>query len=973
MSNKNSSSDEHRQSNSTPVFAVAIGASEGGEQAVKELVDSLPADSGMAFVYIQANLQDAPAHLIPALREVSKIPIAVADEPVQVKADHFYIIPADRQVEFRDGSIVPLLKNKPIVSPINKAFSSLSENWKELAIGVLLSGNEIDGVVGLKNIKFEGGLTFAQDSTAEYQSMPSTAVSEGAADVALSPKEIALELTRIARKKDFFYTAIKKLDDSEIDSADEDLSKILHLLQKVTGVNFSQYKQTTIKRRIIRRMMLFKMEYLHDYYQLVQDQPAELNLLYQDLLINVTAFFRDTETCEYLRNVLFPEIIKIKGHNDPIRIWIPACSTGQEAYSLAMLLLEALGNRSSTTPIQIFATDLSESAINIARQGIYSKADVQEVPPQFTRYFTKKEGSYRIVKSIRDLCVFAHHNVAKDPPFSKLDIISCCNLLIYLDVSLQKKLLATFHYSLTSNGYLVLGKSETVGGSAYLFNHVEKKVRVYGKKKDAIPKAVFDLSFRTPDYEKYQRAVKNPFQPDRRNDETDLEREVDELLLKKYTPASVIVNSELDILQFRGSTGLYLEPSPGKASLNLLKMARPGLGFELKNVVHKAKKTREAASKSGLEIKIDGKAHAVSIQALPLILAGGDEYYLVVFEETRINAVDSEAGNAKDRRVRQLEAELNALREDMRSILEAQEAANEELQSANEEIVSSNEELQSINEELETSKEEIESSNEELITINQELQVRNEQLAEEQEYSQIVFTAIRESLLILDENMRVKSCNKAFQKTFAAREEDLEGRYLFEVANRQWDFPEMRELLEVKLTKDPLIQGHELSHVFQGVGEKTLVLNIQKIPKRSNHQQVTLIAFEDITEHRRSQKLIADREAWFRHMADNAPVMIWVTGLDKLCTFANKTFVQFRGISLEESIGVTWTKGAHPDDVHRCIRTYDVCFEEKRPFELEYRLRRHDGEYKTILTKAKPHFTHEGHFTGFIGSCTEIS
>lgn len=953
-----------------------IGAASGGLEAMAELLSHLPSSTGIAYIYIQHEDASSNKELAPVLSGETSMPVIEAKEETRIEADHLYIVPLGKEMELSGGVLrPPVVPGKAHgIMPVNLLFSSVAESCQEASVGILLSGATTDGTIGLKAIKTVGGLTFVQDISARFQSMPKSAISEGAADMVLSPQEIAAELKKIGRQKDIYFSAIRELNEQKISNRDEDLLGILHLLHRSTGVDFSQYKMNTIKRRIVRRMMLYNLETLKDYSLYIRQHTNEVHLLYQDLLINVTQFFRDGEASDYLRKSLLPRIIKNKSANDPIRVWVPACSTGQEAYSLAMLIVESLGDRSANTPIQIFATDLSETAISKARLGVYTRDDVADMPPKrLQRFFIKMDGNYRIVKSIRDLCVFANHNIVKDPPFSRLDIISCCNLLIYLDAPLQKKLMATFHYSLNNNGFLVLGKSETVGTSAYLFTQVDKKLKIYAKKKDATAKAMFEMNYRLPpEQERTMFGHKNTAQKSKA-DEVDLEKAVDDLLLKKYTPASVIVNYELDILQFRGSTGLFLEPAPGKASLNLMKMARPGLGFELRNIVHKAKKTGQAARKSGLEISLDGKSHRVSIEAVPVKADPEEDYFMVVFEEMPALQAEGDLGSVKDRRVKQLEAELTALREDMRSIVEAQEAANEELQSANEEIVSSNEELQSINEELETSKEEIESSNEELITINQELQVRNEQLAEVQEYSEAVFTTIRESLLILDRDLRVKTANLAFYKTFQMKEEDVEGRFLFELGNRQWNIPRLRDLLEEIIPSNSQFHGYEIVSHFAGIGEKILLMNARRIVQKMHRQQLVLLAIEDITEHRQAQKIVAEMEAWFRNTADNAPVMIWVTGLDRFCNFANKTFLEFRGMKPEDVIGKNWFEGAHPDDIKNCSQVYQKSFDEKQPFELKYRERHHDGSYRFLLTRAKPNFTTEGHFTGFIGSCVEVT
>ncbi|HEY0066850.1 MAG TPA: CheR family methyltransferase [Flavisolibacter sp.] len=959
------------------VFQVAgIGAAGGGPEAMAELLTHLPANTGIAYIYVQHEETSTDTGLAALLAAKTSMPVIELSEEVTVEPDRLYVVPPGQHWVLEDGrlQLVPHSREENAM-PLNMLFLSLAESCQEASIGLLLSGSGTDGTIGMKAIKASGGLTFVQDDSARFQGMPKSAAAEGAADMILSPGEMAAELKKIGRQKDAYFSVIRELDGQSIADNDEDLRGILHLLHRSLGVDFSQYKMNTIKRRIIRRMMLYNLDTLRDYALYVRQHANEVRLLYQDLLINVTQFFRDPESSEYLEKILLPRIIKGKSSSDPIRVWVPACSTGQEAYSLAMLIVEALGEKSVKTPIQVFATDLSETAITKARLGIYTREEVTGVSPRrLERFFIKIDGSYRVVKSIRDLCVFANHNSVKDPPFSRLDIISCCNLLIYLDSPLQRKLMSTFHYSLNNNGFLVLGKSETIGTSDYLFTQVDKKLKIYSRKKEATSKAMFEMSYRLPsEYQDHTLAsgretMTRKIKPER----VDLEKAVDDLLLKKYTPASVVVNYDLDILQFRGSTGLFLQPAPGRASLNLMKMAHPSLGFELRNIVHKAKITGQPARKTGLEITLEGKTHRVAIEAVPVRADPEEDFFMVLFEEMPVPQEDGNPDVAKDRRVQQLEAELGALREDMRSIVEAQEAANEELQAANEEIVSSNEELQSINEELETSKEEIESSNEELITINQELQVRNDQLAEVQEYSEAVFSIIRESLLIMDRELRIKAANTAFFQTFRMKAQEVEGRYLSELGNGQWNTLRLHEMLKEIIHTNTRFQNVELTADFPGVGEKVLLMNACCVDQKTHGYQLVLLAIEDITEFRMGQKIVGEREAWFRNMADNAPVMIWVTGLDRLCNFTNKTFLEFRGMKPEDATGKTWFEGAHPDDLERCNKIYRQSFDTRQPFELKYRERHHDGSYRQLFTRAKPNFTTEGEFTGFIGSCVEI-
>lgn len=953
---------------------VGIGGSTGAIEAVIELIEHLNSNTGFAYIYLHHQTQDAESELKELLAKRAKMPVLEAEEGMPVEPDFFYVIPAGKEMVLQGGliKISERPNNGYDYMPINRFFNSLAENYKEYSIGIILSGADGDGSQGIKAIKAVGGLTFAQNETARFQSMPKTAISDGAIDLVLSPAEMAEELKSLAKQKDSYYEALQGLSSDNISNKDEDLVAILQMVQKVSGVDFGQYKMSTIKRRIIRRMVIHKLNNLTDYLNFLKSTSSEANNLFQDLLINVTAFFRDPELSEYLKHTILPDIIKNKRHNEPIRIWVPGCSTGQEVYSLAMLLIEILGERFLHLPIQLFATDLSETAIAKARLGVYNKGEVEGVnSKRLQRFFTKADGTYRIIKSVRDICIFATHNIAKDPPFSRLDLVSCCNLLIYIDNPLQKKIISTFHYSLNSNGYLLLGKSETIGNSVNLFTQQDKKSKVYVKKKDIASKAMFDLNQHS-EAQGHADAVRQSALAKAKTNENDLEKAVDNLLLKQFTPPSVIINRDLDIVQFRGSTGLFLEPTPGKASLNLLKMARPGLGFELRNTAFKAIKNGEPVKKTGLEIIQNGKVHLINIEVIPVKGDLDESYYLVAFEEMTPPPI-SEATTSRDKKVTQLEAELTSLKDDMRIIVESQEATVEELQSANEEIVSSNEELQSINEELETSKEEVESSNEELITINHELQLRNEQLTETQDYAEAVFSTIRESLIILDKTLRVKTANFMFYKTFNLREEHTEGRLLYDLNHKQWDIPELRTLLEDILPNNTYIHGYEIVHNFDGIDKKTLIVNARRVPQKIHGEQLILLAIEDITVHRKAQQIISDRESWFRNLADNAPVMIWVTDKEKKGTFFNKAWLDFRNDTLEEALQKGWTDGIHPDDLTKTHKIFDKAFAEKLPFELKYRVLYHDTNFIWLHNKAKPNFTPEGQFIGYIGSCVVIN
>lgn len=956
---------------------VGIGASAGGLEAISELLQNLSSNTGLAFIYIQHLDPDHESMLSSILSRETKMNVLEAAHLMPIEPNHVYIIPPNKNMAINDGLLTLNPRQpKPIVNmPIDHFFLSMAEKQKEGSIGIVLSGNANDGTYGLKAIKMAGGLTFAQDDSAKFQSMPKSAIAEGVVDMILSPKQMAQELERFSKLPEIIFVPQYNEDINYQDSyPNEQITSIIQLVKKTTGADFTHYKPNTIKRRIIRRMLLHKLETLKGYLLHLQQHPAEINTLYKDLLINVTRFFRDGDAMEYLKKSLIPRVLKARDNKDPIRIWVPACSTGEEAYSLAMIFMEVLGEMAATSSIQIFATDLSEMAITKARLGLYSKNDLADISPKrIQRFFTKVDNSYRIIKSLRDLCVFAPHNIFKDTPFSRLDLISCCNLMIYLDVALQKKIIATFHYALNSNGFLILGKSESIGTSGNLFTQNEKRYKIYNRRNESSGKAVYDMIYRIPEIPLTQTYTQKKAAVSRSPQPMDLDKVVDNILLHEFAPPSVVVNQDLEILQFRGSSGMFLEPSPGKASLNLIKMAKPGLAFELRSAIHTCNKTGSPVKKTGLEMREKTTIRLVTINVLPLKSEMDERLFLIIFESqepTLATAVKS--GITKDKLVIQLQEELITIKEDIRNIVEEQEASNEELQSANEEIVSSNEELQSINEELETSKEEVESTNEELMTINNELQVRNEQLGESYDYSEAVFDTIREAVILLDKDLRIKMVNRAFYRIFNLKEEETEGILIYELGNKQWNIPRLHELLEDVIPRNTQVTGYEMEHTFPVIGKKNMLLNARRIIQKIHRQQLILIGIEDITEHKEAEKLLAEREAWFRNMADNAPVMIWVADAEKTRNFFNLTWQKYTGVTMQNGVDGHWQEKVYKDDIKPLLSTINSAFSNKKSYKIEYRLKRFDEEFRWILETGKPTFDNNDLFTGYIGSCTEI-
>jgi two-component system, chemotaxis family, CheB/CheR fusion protein len=849
---------------------VAIGASAGGLEAMMELLKYLPPNTGMAFIYVQHLSPDHKSMLTEILSKKTEMKVQEIDDMDKIKPDNVFVIPYNKGIEVTDGQIklIPRSESSTAIS-IDILFSSLAHAQKERVIGIVLSGSASDGTVGIKDIKQEGGLTFAQDETAKFTSMPHSAIAAGVVDFILSPKEIALELTRLS-KHPFVKTKNEKTNSEDlIDNSNPDLKIILNQLYKATGVDFGAYKMNTIKRRIIRRMLLYKIPTLKQYAKLLTQKNEEIDILYQDLLINVTTFFRDTETHKYLKESLFPKLLKRKKPGESLRIWAPACATGEEAYSIAMILLEIQESLTTNIPIQIFATDLSGNAISKARIGVYTKHELETVSPnRIQRFFTKTDGSFRVNKAVRDLCVFAPHNILRDPPFSRLDFISCCNLFIYLDTAAQKKAVNTFHYALNNDGFLMLGKSENISQSANLFTSANKKYKIFSRNLNSGMQRLPELSPRFAQQNVVEKNVslahRNKTQQNIAFDPQWLDNAIDAVLVSEFMPASVVINQQLEIVQFRGTTDLFLTHPKGKATFNILKMARPEITFELRNAISKVIKTKKRIRKTGIELKVNSEVKIISFEIVPLAIDWNEPLLLILFTEQEQAEIYSQQANsgknaspAKDRRIKKLEQELAAAHADALAFSQEQEAFTEELQSAHEEVVSSNEELQTLNEELETSKEEIESANEELTTTNQELQTRNDLLNESYEYSNAIVSTMHDPMLVLGKDLRVKSANKAFYHKFGVTEEQTEGVLLYDLGNKQWDIPALRELLEDIIPKNSQFYNYEVKHTFLDIGEKIMSLNASRVIQQAHREQLILLIIADITEVRH---LIVEKE-----------------------------------------------------------------------------------------------------------------
>jgi two-component system CheB/CheR fusion protein len=728
---------EPKEKEKENIVVVAIGASAGGLEAFTELLSHLPPNTGMAFVLVQHLDPKHESMLTELISRSTRMPVQEVKNGMGIEPDHVYVIPPNATMTIHDHTLRLTAREETRGQhmAVDSFMRALAEAQGHNAIGVILSGSGTDGTLGLAEIQAQGGVTFAQDeTTARHDGMPRSAIAAGRVDFVLPPSEIARELTRIASHP---YIARASRDEATdpVPEQHVGLNTIFQLIRKSTGVDFTHYRHTTIRRRVQRRMIVHKIDALPRYVKYVQQNPAELKALFQDMLINVTSFFRNPSVFEGLKKRVFPAILKKHPGNAPIRIWAPACSSGEETYSLAIALLEFLGDTGSPLHVQIFGSDVSETSINKARSGLYPENIQGDVSPdRLRRFFLKVEGGYHINKNVRDLCIFAQQNLLVDPPFSQMDLICCRNLLIYLEAPLQKNVISLFHYALKPDGFLVLGTAESVGTLGNLFSLEDRANKVYAKRSTAMrPSVAFSMG-RLP--EKIEPGAR-PHLVGRKEpswNAAEAQKEFDRRLLQQFAPAAVFVDEALEVVHSRGNVDRYLKLSSGRATLSILKMAREGLSLELRNAIARARKENVTVRREHVELKTDHSVRNVTFEVIPLRIANTHEPYLmVVFEQAGAEqrrplgkrGVAPIRKDTSSKRLLKLEQELAATTEYLHTVIENQEATNEELQSANEEILSSNEELQSTNEELETAKEELQSSNEELTTVNDELRSRN--------------------------------------------------------------------------------------------------------------------------------------------------------------------------------------------------------------------------------------------------------
>ena len=955
---------------------VGIGASAGGLEALEGFFAQMPSQSNLAIVVIQHLAPKYKSIMGSLLKKYTKMKILEIKDGLKIEPNTIYLNQPDRDVAVmnRTLQLIKPLQAHAVRLPIDSFFRSLSEDLGEKAICIVLSGTGTDGTLGLKAIKGEGGMTMVQEeSQAKYDSMPRSAINTGLVDFILPVEDMAGELVKYIKHPYIEKDVITGTSQQKYQS---NVTKILLQVRTRTGHDFSNYKQNTIRRRIERRMAVHQIDKISHYLDFVRENHAEVETLYKDLLIGVTNFFRDPDAFGVLEKDVIPEILKTK-RNENLRVWVPGCATGEEAYSIAMILSELTEKSQKHFNIQIFGTDIDEDAIEYARAAVYPDSIAADVSKdRLKRFFVKEENTYKVKKKIREMLVFATQSLIKDPPFSKLDLVSCRNVLIYMDSVLQKKLLPVFHYTLNQNGFLLLGTSETIGEFTDLFATRNSKWKVFkrlGAKREQV------LGY--PIVQKIEMATEDQKGGVRQQQkDIDIYHLAEREILNKYAPPFVLVNDKHEILYINGKIHKYLLAPAGVPVFDIIKMAHEDLRYKLTAVLHRLGKKREISISKGLKIRNNGDFLTVDLTVKPFPVSGGKEdLTMVIFEEkeppekTSKMKKTSAKKKKEDPQIINLKQELKSTKEYLQATIEELETSNEELKSTNEEMQSTNEELQSTNEELETSKEELQSTNEELETVNSELQNKVVELsranndlnnllastevatvfldtklrivrftpsltrlfnllpsdlnrsisditskfnaeslfkdAEEvlasliqkeseietsdgkrfimrilpyrtvenvidgivltfvditkvtdmqamelaitaaREYAENIVETVREPLIVLDSRLQVISANKSFYKDFAVSKSETVGNLIYELGNRQWNIPKLRELLENILPEKRVMNDFKVEHDFESIGKRTMLLNARQIIREEEEEgRLILLAIEDVTD-----------------------------------------------------------------------------------------------------------------------------
>lgn len=838
-------------------FIVGIGASAGGVQALQAFFNSTPPSSGMAFVVILHLSPDYDSKLTEVLRRVTSMPVEQVNKKTRIRPNQVYVVPPNRHLTMSDGYIIvsPNTEEGDRRAPIDIFFRTLAASHGARAISVILSGTGANGSMGLKRVKEVGGAAFVQNPReAEFNEMPRNAIATEMVDEVLPVAEIPEKI--LLYRKNLGTIQIPVEAEKRAEDQQHALREIFTLLRLRTGHDFSNYKRPTLLRRIERRINIRNLPHLPAYAAYLQQNPDEITALLKDLLISVTNFFRDKKAFDVIEKEILPSFIEGKKAEEQVRIWVAGCATGEEAYSLAMLCAEKTLSVIDAPKIQIFATDIDEAAITFAREGLYTINDAADVSPErLRRFFNKESDGYRVRREIREMILFANHNFIKDPPFSHLDMISCRNVLIYLNQTARERVMETFHFALRPGGYLFLGLSESADSASDLYAPYNREYHIFQTRQATartypVPESVPSFNYTQPPI-----VANNIIQEQRVKDRITL-GDLHQRMLEQYAPPSVVINADYDIVHLSERAGRYLQITGGEPSQNLLKLVRPELRLELRSALYQAVNRQSRVEARGLRVNVDDHTETINIHVRPVFRKDdtGQGFMLVVFEPTLTEDASNEVVLSSDEPVaRQLEEELMRLKAQLRASIEQHEFQAEELKASNEELQAMNEELRSAAEELETSKEELQSINEELRTVNQELKVKVEETTLASNNLQNLINSVDIGTIFLDRSFRVALFTPPARNLFNLILNDI-GRPLSDITNK-FDHADIISDAEVVLEK-----LHVVEHEVTASDGRLFMMRI--LPYRTEEDRINgvVITFFDITERKKAEEELRESE-----------------------------------------------------------------------------------------------------------------
>jgi two-component system CheB/CheR fusion protein len=945
---------------------VAIGASAGGLEALQDFFKNMTPTPDAAFVVIQHLSPDYKSYMNELLSRYTSIKIEIVTDGMALQANHIYLIPPKMNMTIFHGVLYlyELSATRTLNLPIDIFFRSLAKDQEKNAVGIILSGAGSDGTLGIKAIKEFGGMTMAQDDeSAKFESMPHSSISSGMVDIIRPPKQLAEELIHYIKHP---FVKGKRRIETILAGEQSQLSKVISILSETKNVDFSCYKENTIIRRLEKRISINRFEKIEDYIKFLLNNSKEINILFNELLIGVTRFFRDEAAFNSLKGQVISKIIESSAANKEIRVWVAACSTGEEAYSLAILFKECMAEYNANREVKIFATDLDKNSLEFASAGFYPDNIVADVSHErVAKYFTKKEGGYQINENIRSMIVFARQNIINDPPFSKLDLVSCRNFLIYVNPNTQQKIFSIFNMALNDNAHLFLGSSESLGNMSEGFKAIDTKSKIFQKQANYKPVLQQGLK-RSSEYKNYPEFLHaSSLMKTSKGKNRFLEILFDQIMID-YLPPSVVIDENYDILHTINDVNSYISIPTGQITINLLKMLSKENAVFVSSLIRRASKSEDELIIENIESKIIGKQLCLSCKKIVDKL-NNSCYYLVSFNEKELETNKkrpTKSGKLNvemhyNERIDELEKELQLKSESLQATVEELETSNEELQSSNEELIASNEELQSTNEELQ-------SVNEELYTVNSEHIRKIEELTELTSDIENLLKNTQIGTLYLDQQLIIRKVNDVASQLTNIISTDV-GRPLKHLSLNNFDVDLLAEIESVYSHLQPFEKE------IQDKKGKWYLMSI--IPYRTvdNAVEGIIVTFVNISKLKREEELKLASEKRYRSYIEVTGQIGWVTNAKGEIIEDVPSLRNFTGQTFDEVKGTGWVDALHPDDKESTLMTWNNATKHKIPYETEYRMRRHDGAYRHLLARGFPLFNNDKTILEWVGTCIDIT